>query len=226
MSGKNSIIVDDDADLDEAAQATMASAFGFSGQNCTACSHVIVVGSVYAALLEKLIDASSAIRPGPADSPATTVGPLINAKAVASAKSVVDSCMGDAKCVLPMKFPQHPDEGFFVSPAIFADVTADAAIAREECMAPVLGVMRAGSFDEAVAIANRSTNAHWVGVYSRSPRNIEFAKRRLRSGNVQINRKITLSRVGRRPVGVFGRSEKRDSWKLEIYQSQMAEQQG
>ncbi len=201
MGGKNAIIVDDDADLDEAVQAVMASAFGYSGQKCTACSRVVVVSGAYDDFLEKLVVAAGAIRPGPAESPSTSVGPLINAEAVAAARAFVETGMGEARCVLPMK--KSASEGYFLSPVIFADVPPAATIAQQECMAPVLSVLRADDFSHAVRIANGTAYALCAGVYSRSPRNIEEAKHRLRAGMIYINRRITLSRVDRQPFGGF-----------------------
>ncbi|MBX3394067.1 MAG: proline dehydrogenase family protein [Phycisphaerae bacterium] len=205
MGGKNAIIVDDDADLDDAVQAVMASAFGYAGQKCTACSRVIVVGSIYEAFVEKLVDSASAIKPGPADSPATSVGPLINEQALSVAERFIENGMREARCVLPPK-KGAGEAGFFMSPVIFSDVPCDAFIAREECMAPVLCIHRAKSFEEAVEIANCTNYALCAGLYSRSPRHCEFAKLRLRAGMIYVNRKITLSRVDRQPFGGFDQS--------------------
>lgn len=206
LGGKNAIIVDDDADLDEAVQATMASAFGYSGQKCTACSRVVVLKDAYDAFVEKLVSAASAVKPGAADSPATSVGPLINAEAVAAARAFVERGLAEAKCVLPPKWPKDLKDGFFMSPAIFADVPRGAHIAQTECMAPVLCVLKAESVEDAVEIANGTAYALCAGVYSRSPLTIEYAKHHLQAGMLYVNRKITLSRVDRQPFGGYRNS--------------------
>ncbi len=206
MGGKNPIIVDDDADLDEAVQAVMASAFGYSGQKCTACSRVVVLKDVHDAFVEKLVSAASAVKPGAADAPATSVGPLINPAAVATAKAFVEAGMKEGTCVLQPKWPKDAGGGHFVSPAIFTKVSPKAAIAQQECMAPVLCVLKAESMEEAIKIANGTPYALCAGVYSRSPRHIDMAKHRLQAGMLYVNRKITISRVDRQPFGGFGLS--------------------
>jgi RHH-type proline utilization regulon transcriptional repressor/proline dehydrogenase/delta 1-pyrroline-5-carboxylate dehydrogenase len=208
MGGSNAIIVDDDADLDEAVQATIASAFGYSGQKCTACSRAIVLKNVHDDYLAKLIEAAGDIRPAAADLPATTVGPLIDADALDRAKCFVEAGKEEAHCVLEGRTSGVDDDkratgGYFFSPVIFADVSPDARIAQKEIMAPVLAVIRADHFAHAIDIANNVCYAMTGGVYSRSPTNIELAKRRLQVGNLYVNRRITASRVDRQPFGGF-----------------------
>lgn len=203
MGGKNAIIIDDDADIDEAVQATIASAFGYSGQKCTACSRVIALKSVYDSYLSKLAEAAGAIRPAAADLPGTTVGPLIDADAVERTRRYLDLGQEEARCILEGRLVKNESGAHFMAPSIFADVPPDARIAREEIMGPVLAVMRADTFDVAIDLANNTPYALTGGVYSRSPRNIEIAKRRLNVGMLYVNRKITLSRVDRQPFGGF-----------------------
>jgi len=208
MGGNNAIIIDDDADLDEAVQNTIASAFGYSGQKCTACSRAIVLADIYDDYLSKLVEASAGIKPAAADLPGTTVGPLIDAKAVDRAWRYVENGKKEAKCVLGGDQPkvnadQAASGGYYFTPVIFADVPPDAAIAQEEIMAPILTVIRAGDFADAIDIANGTRYALTGGVYSRSPTHIEMTKRRLQVGNLYINRRITASRVDRQPFGGF-----------------------
>jgi len=209
MSGKNAIIVDDDADLDEAVQATIASAFGYSGQKCTACSRVIVLSDVYDDYLAKLTEAAAGIRPAPAEQPGTTVGPLIDAEAVELARRFVEAGKKEARCVLGGDWPKDgppaasSSEGYFFPPVVFADVPPTARLAQEEIMAPILAVMRAESFAEAMRLANSTPYALTAGVYSRSPRHIDAAKQTLQAGTLYINRRITASRVDRQPFGGF-----------------------
>jgi len=206
MGGKNALIIDDDADLDEAVQATIVSAFGYAGQKCTAASRAIVLDSVHDAYLEKLIEATAAIKPAPAHLPGTTVGPLVNKVALDRAMRFIEIGRREAKCVLGGRPNDDPDRGYFLAPTIFADVPSDARSAREECMAPILCVLRAESFARAVEIANATPYALAGGVYSRSPANIELAKHRLQVGMLYVNRRITVSRVDRQPFGGFNMS--------------------
>jgi RHH-type proline utilization regulon transcriptional repressor/proline dehydrogenase/delta 1-pyrroline-5-carboxylate dehydrogenase len=227
MGGKNAIIVDDDADIDEAVQGTIASAFGYSGQKCTACSRVIVLADIYDDYLGKLVEAASGIKPAPAELPGTTVGPLVDAEAMEHARRLIEIGKKEARCALAGQEPERhrlsagatPEAhrrdagaasestgGYFFPPVIFADVPPRSRIAQEEILAPVLCVHRAASFGQAIEIANDTPFALTGGLYSRSPSNIELAKRRLRVGNLYVNRKITASRVDRQPFGGFDMS--------------------
>ena len=213
MGAKNAIIVDTDADLDEAVQAVIASAFGYSGQKCTACSRVIVLDGVYDDFLDKLVDATRGIEPAAPDNLATTVGPLIHGEAVDRVRRYIDIGKTEARCALDSRpigaggsSSDRLRSGHFVSPVIFADVPPDARIAQEEILGPVLAVIRADNFDGALGIANGTAYALVAGVFSRSPRNIERAKHRLRAGVLYINRRVTASRVDRQPFGGFAQS--------------------
>ena len=206
MGGKNAIIIDDDADLDEAVQATIVSAFGYAGQKCTAAARAVVLDSVHDAYLEKLIEAAAAIKPAASCLPSTTVGPLINKAALDWAMRFVQIGRREGRCVLGGEPNNNPGGGYFMAPTIFADVPQAAHIANEECMAPILTVLRAESFARAIEIANATPYALAGGVYSRSPGNVEMAKRRLDVGMLYINRRITLSRVDRQPFGGFNMS--------------------
>jgi len=203
MSGKNAIIVDDDADLDEAVQATIASAFAYSGQKCTSCSRVIAVKGVYADFLSKLTEAAGAIKPGNPESPGTFMGPLISASAVARVREMVEAGKRTARCVLESRTLASGVErdGHYVGPIIFADVKPADPLARDEIFGPILAVMKAESFAEAVTMANDNPYALTGGVYSRTPSHIEHAKRSFFVGNLYINRRITASRVDRQPFG-------------------------
>jgi RHH-type proline utilization regulon transcriptional repressor/proline dehydrogenase/delta 1-pyrroline-5-carboxylate dehydrogenase len=208
MGAKNAIIIDDDADLDVAVQATIASAFHYSGQKCTACSRAIVLSSVYDDYLEKLTEAVGGIRPAAAESPGTTVGPLISTDAMERALQFIEAGKEQARCVLGGEQRRRSaagksGEGYFLSPVVFADVPPDAPIAQQEILAPVLCVIRAETFERAIDIANGTPYALTGGVFSRSPRNIEMAKRRLDVGCLYVNRQITVSRVDRQPFGGF-----------------------
>jgi len=205
MGGKNAIIVDDDADLDEAVQAVIASAFAYAGQKCTSCSRVIVLQSVYADFLTKLSEAAGATKPGPAELSGTSVGPLIDAAAQDRVRKSIERGKNEARCVLEVRklAEAAKREGYYVGPVVFADVSPTSSLAREEIFGPVLAVSKAASFADAVAMANDSPYALTGGVYSRNPSHIELAKRLFSVGNLYINRRITASRVDRQPFGGF-----------------------
>lgn len=202
MGGKNAIIIDEDADLDEAVRGVISSAFGYAGQKCSACSRAIVVGSAYAPFLERLVEAAASLRVGPADDPGTVVGPLIDAEAQRKVLRYIEGGRGEARLLLDMDV-SHLTTGHFVGPTIFAEVRPEAALAQEEIFGPVLAVIPAKAFEEALAIANETEYALTGGLYSRSPAHIERAKQDFQVGNLYINRKITGAFVGRQPFGGF-----------------------
>ncbi|MGH7966067.1 MAG: L-glutamate gamma-semialdehyde dehydrogenase, partial [Candidatus Binatia bacterium] len=203
MGGKNALIVDDDADLDEAVLGTIASAFGYAGQKCSACSRVIVLESVYGLFLKRLVEATRSLRVGPAEEPGTSVPPLIDDEARQKVRHFIETGKSEGRLVLEMQAPQG---GYFVGPVIFADVSPQATIAREEIFGPVLAVLKARDFDEALSIALDTPYALTGGLYSRSPAHIEQAQREFRVGNLYINRRITGALVGRQPFGGLGLS--------------------
>jgi RHH-type proline utilization regulon transcriptional repressor/proline dehydrogenase/delta 1-pyrroline-5-carboxylate dehydrogenase len=209
MGGKNAIIVDDDADVDEAVQATIASAFGYCGQKCTSCARVIALPAVHDEFLEKLIEATRGIRPADPALPATGYGPMINQDAVCRARQWTDIGKLEGRCVFDGNAESsdaRPDVGHYFLPVIFADVPPTARIAQDELLAPVLSVIRADDFPDAIRIANLSRYALTAGVFSRSPAHLELARRRLFVGTLYINRKTTVSRVDRHPFGGFRHS--------------------
>ena len=203
MGGKNAIIVDDDADLDEAVQGILTSAFGYAGQKCSACSRVIGVGRVYARLVERLADAARTLPVGPADAPGTIVGPVIDEASRERILGYVDLGKRLARPALLREV--DPDlarlGGYYVAPAIFADVPLTCALAREEIFGPVLSCMAADSFEQALEIATDLDYALTGGVFSRSPVRLAAARRAFRVGNLYINRPTTGAHVGRQPFG-------------------------
>ncbi len=203
MGGKNAIIVDDDADLDEAVSGVVASAFGYSGQKCSACSRAIVLQSVYDAFVRRLIDATASLKIAPAEDPGCKVGPVIDAEAMERIQKAIERGKGDARLAYAGDAAALSREGFFVAPHIFADVPPASPLAREEIFGPVLSVMKANDLDQALELANGVRYALTGGIYSRSPANIEKARREFRVGNLYINRRITGALVGRQPFGGF-----------------------
>ncbi len=199
LGGKNAIIIDDDADLDEAIADTVASAFGYAGQKCSACSRLVVVGSAYGEVLERLRHAVASLIVGPPHDPATIVPPVISAAARDKIMRYVEAGKRTARVLVEGAIPAGP--GYYVRPTVFTDVALDDPIAREEIFGPVLAVFQAADFDDAIQIAMSSSFALTGGVFSRSPRHIDVARRRFRVGNLYINRGITGAIVGRQPFG-------------------------
>lgn len=202
MGGKNAIIVDEDADLDEAIRGVVSSAFGYAGQKCSACSRAIVVGSAYDPFLERLAEAAASLKVGPADDPGTVVGPLIDGEAHRKVIRYIDWGRMEARLILATEV-SHLTSGYYVGPTVFADVPPDAVIAQEEIFGPVLAVIGAKDFAESIEIANMTEYALTGGLYSRSPAHIHWAKQAFRVGNLYINRRITGAVVGRQPFGGF-----------------------
>ncbi|MDX2199265.1 MAG: proline dehydrogenase family protein [Phycisphaerae bacterium] len=203
LSAKNAIIVDDDADLDEAVQGSLASAFGYAGQKCTAASRIIVVGGAHDRFRERFVDAARAMSLGPADAPGTSIPPLISDAAAKRVREWIAIGKREAKCVLEV-LPGSDllaSGAQYVGPVVFDDVPASARIAREEVFGPVVALIRAANMADAIRIFNSTDYGLTGGVYSRSPANIELARRECRCGNLYINRKIVGSKVGRQPFG-------------------------
>ncbi|MEX2120673.1 MAG: L-glutamate gamma-semialdehyde dehydrogenase [Pirellulales bacterium] len=203
MGGKNAIIIDEDADLDEAVLAVVKSAFGYQGQKCSACSRAIVLERVYQPFLERLVEATRSLQVGPAEDPATSVGPLIDAEARERVLRYIELARREGREVLSVDVGPLAEQGFFVGPHIFADVPPAARLAQEEVFGPVLAVIRVADLDEAIRVFNGTDYALTGGIFSRSPANLERARRELLVGNLYLNRGITGALVGRQPFGGF-----------------------
>ena len=199
LGGKNAIVVDADADLDEAVRGVRSSAFGYAGQKCSACSRVIVHEAVAERFLARLADATRCLRVGPAADPDTEVGPVIDAEARARILGWIGRGAAAGRVVARAEAPGG--DGYYVAPVLIDDVPPSAAIAREEVFGPVLVALRARSFEEALAIANESEYGLTGGVYSRDPSHVELARREFRVGNLYVNRPITGALVDRHPFG-------------------------
>ena len=203
MGGKNAVIVDSDADLDEAVKGVVDSAFGYQGQKCSAGSRAIVLEPVYDAFLTRLIEATKSLTVAPADSPGCSVGPVIDADARARIEKMIDTGKGESRLAYAGDLGQLRDEGYYVAPHVFAEVSPTAVIAQEEIFGPVLSVIKARDLEHALEIANGTKYALTGGFFSRSPRNIDAVRRRFRVGNLYINRKSTGALVDRQPFGGF-----------------------
>ncbi|MBD2161538.1 L-glutamate gamma-semialdehyde dehydrogenase [Limnothrix sp. FACHB-1083] len=200
MGGKNAIVVDESADLDQAVQGVVDSAFGYSGQKCSACSRAIVLAPIYEAFVERLVEAVKSLNIGPADDPSVKVGPVIDGTSQARIRDYI--AKGKAESTLAIELPA-PEGGYFVGPTVFRDVPPTAAIAQEEIFGPVLAVIKAETFEQALAIANGTQFALTGGLYSRTPSHIDRAAREFEVGNLYINRNITGAIVARQPFGGF-----------------------
>ena len=203
MGGKNAVIVDETADLDEAVKGVLDSALGFQGQKCSACSRVIVVGDAFHEFSGRLRDAMESIRIGPPEDPQNYMGPLIDEAALRKVRHYIEIGEKEGK---PLFVRKVDGQGYFLGPVIIVDASPDSVIAQEEIFGPVLTVMRAQDIDQAIKIANDTPYALTGGIFSRSPGNIEKARHEFKVGNLYINRKITGALVGRQPFGGFGMS--------------------
>ncbi len=203
MGGKNAIIVDADADLDEAVLGTIYSAFGFQGQKCSACSRVIVLDAVYDAFVHRMVEAAKSLIVAPAEEPSSNVGPVIDAEAQKRINAYIDLGRQEGQAAVSVDIGDYANIGYFVSPTVFTEIAPDARLAQEEIFGPVLAVIRVKDLDEAIRVANGTDYALTGGMFSRSPENLAKVRRELRVGNMYLNRTITGAMVGRHPFGGF-----------------------
>jgi len=204
MGGKDAIIVDSDADIEDAANGIIASTFGFSGQKCSACSRAIVVKDVYDELVAKVAAKAKALKVGPASDPQINLGPVIDSGAQQKVLDYI--AIGKKEGRLVAGGEKGDSAGYFVQPTVFADVPARARIAQEEIFGPVLAITKADNFAEAIAIANDTDYGLTGAVYSASRDNLEKARRQFHVGNLYLNRKCTGALVGVHPFGGFNMS--------------------
>jgi RHH-type proline utilization regulon transcriptional repressor/proline dehydrogenase/delta 1-pyrroline-5-carboxylate dehydrogenase len=200
MGGKNALIIDNDADLDEALPAALYSGFGFSGQKCSALSRLIVLDEVYDHFVERFVAAAATYPVGDPTQPGTIVGPVIDADAQKKILGLIEQGKKEAKLAWQGKVPA---DGYFVPPTIFTNVKPEHVIAREEIFGPVIAVIRVKTLDEAFAILNGVDYALTGGLFSRSPKALERAQNELLVGNLYLNRGITGAIVERHPFGGF-----------------------
>lgn len=198
MGGKNAIIVDETADLDEAITGIVASFAGYAGQKCSACSRAIVHASIYDLFLERLKEAVLSVIVGNPEEPGTQVGPVIDHRAQAKINEYIAIGKQETRLVVERSVT---GAGWYVGPTVFADVAPTHRLAQEEIFGPVLAVTKATSFQEALTLANATTYALTGGVYSRSPENLALAQEQFDVGNLYLNRPITGALVGRQPFG-------------------------
>jgi RHH-type proline utilization regulon transcriptional repressor/proline dehydrogenase/delta 1-pyrroline-5-carboxylate dehydrogenase len=203
MGGKNAIIIDDDADLDEAVVGVIYSAFGYSGQKCSACSRVIVLDGIYDKFIDRLKDATESLVVAAAENPAAWMGPVIDEESLNRIKDYIAIGNEEAKPLVAKDVGKLADEGYFLGPHIFTDVDPTSRLAQHEIFGPVLAVMKVKTFEEALDIANNTEYALTGGVFSRSPQRLAKAKAEMQVGNLYLNRGITGAIVQRHPFGGY-----------------------
>jgi RHH-type proline utilization regulon transcriptional repressor/proline dehydrogenase/delta 1-pyrroline-5-carboxylate dehydrogenase len=200
MGGKNAIIVDDDADLDETIVHILHSAFGFQGQKCSACSRTIVLEPIYDKFVHRLAQAAESVSIGPAEDPANYMGPVIDELAQKRILEYIRIGKEEGNILISRDVPT---QGYYVPLTIFTDIKPEHRLAQEEIFGPVLSVMKAKTFEQAIKLANSTKFALTGGVFSRSPKHLDQARRDFRVGNLYLNRGITGALVERQPFGGF-----------------------
>ena len=204
MGGKDAIIVDAEADIDAAVQGILASAFGFQGQKCSACSRAVIDAAVYDAVLDKLQAGAARLRVGDAEDPSHQMGPVINERARNTILTYIEQGRREGRLIAGGG--PAPGEGYFLQPTIIADVAPSATIFREEIFGPVLAVTKSRDFEHALQLANDSEYGLTGAVYSRNRAKLDAAAERFFVGNLYLNRKCTGAMVGAHPFGGFNMS--------------------
>ena len=205
MGGKDSILVCADADLDAAIEGVVASAFGFSGQKCSACSRAIVEAPVYDAFIERLRERVAELTVG---DPAANhnLGPVINQTALDSMMSYVEIGKKEGQLIAGGHAPATAEGGYFIEPTVFADVAPEAILAQEEIFGPVLAVIKVTKFEEGLRVANNTEYGLTGSIYSTDREKLDRARREFHVGNLYFNRKCTGAMVGAHPFGGFNMS--------------------
>jgi 1-pyrroline-5-carboxylate dehydrogenase len=205
MGGKDSIIVDADCDLAAAVEGVAVSAFGFSGQKCSACSRAIVDASIYDSFCDLLVERVRKIKVGdPVEN--LYAGPVISEKAYQRVLNYIAVGKGEGRLLIGGEAVETEAGGYFIAPTVIADVSPTARIAQEEIFGPVLAVIKSHSFDEAVKIANNTEYGLTGAIYSNSRERLDRAKEEFQVGNLYLNRKCTGAMVGAHPFGGFNMS--------------------
>jgi 1-pyrroline-5-carboxylate dehydrogenase len=204
MGGKDSIIVDEEADIEAAVEGVVQSAFGYQGQKCSACSRAIVSQKIYDNFVQRLVERTKKINVGPSEDPNNYMGPVVSKTAMTTILGYID--VGKKEGKLVHGGDRAPGDGYFVQPTIIADVDPKARISQEEIFGPVLAVIKAKDFDHALEIANNTEFGLTGAVYSRNKKKLEKAQDVFHVGNLYLNRKCTGAMVGAHPFGGFNMS--------------------
>ncbi len=204
MGGKDGLIVDSEANIDDAVAGTVTSAYGFQGQKCSACSRVIVDEKVYDEFVEKLKKAVSEIKIGdPMDN--FRMGPVINERAEESIKAYIEIGKEEGNLLIGGNKVEGKN-GYYIEPTVFTDIKEDDRLFQEEVFGPVLSVTKAKDFDDALRLANHTIYGLTGGVYSMNREKLDRAAREFYVGNLYFNRKITGAIVDVQPFGGFNMS--------------------
>jgi RHH-type proline utilization regulon transcriptional repressor/proline dehydrogenase/delta 1-pyrroline-5-carboxylate dehydrogenase len=204
MGGKNAVLIDDDADLDEAVHGVIKSAFGFAGQKCSACSRVLVHKAVATTFTERLLAAARSLQLGPATDPGTAVPPVVDTEAAARLRAVIDAPGPGATLLFKAELTEaQRSQTCLVPPAIFAVTEPRHRLMQDELFGPVLALHVVDSFERGLEVATGTEMALTGAVYSRSPAHLELSRRRFRVGNLYLNRGSTGALVDRQPFGGF-----------------------
>ena len=205
MGGKDSILVCADADLDAAVDGVVASAFGFSGQKCSACSRAIVEAPIYEMFVERVREKVAQWTVGdPAGNP--SMGPVVNKGALDTMLGYIETGKRDSRLVAGGRAIETADGGYFLEPTVFADVLPGAVIAQEEIFGPVLAIIKVNSFEEGLAVANNTEYGLTGALYTGDRARLDIARREFHVGNLYFNRKCTGAMVGAHPFGGFNMS--------------------
>jgi 1-pyrroline-5-carboxylate dehydrogenase len=204
MGGKDTIVVDKEADLELAAQSIVKSAFGFSGQKCSACSRAVIVEDVYEQVVNRVEELTKALTVGAPEKDEHFVGPVIDGAAYKKIMEFVEIGKGEGRLVLGGT--GDDSKGYFIQPTVFADLSPNSRIMQEEIFGPVLGMSKAKDFDEAIEIANNTEYGLTGAVITNNRMNLEKAREDFHVGNLYFNRGCTGAIVGYQPFGGFNMS--------------------
>ena len=204
MGGKDGIVVDEEADIDVAVEGTVQAAFGYQGQKCSACSRAIVSEKIYDTFVEKLVERTKKIAVGPSDDPNNYMGPVVSQSAMKTILDYIEVGKKEGKLLTGGK--RAAGDGYFIEPTIIADIDPKARLAQEEVFGPVLAVIKAKNYDQALEIANNTEFGLTGAVYSKNPEKIKKAEETFHVGNLYLNRKCTGAMVGAHPFGGFNMS--------------------
>ena len=205
MGGKDAIIVDGNCDLDAAIEGVVASAFGFNGQKCSACSRAIVDASIYDAFCDRLQARVAMIATGDPVQNFYT-GPVISERSYRKVLDYIEIGKKEGTVLNGGYAIETPEGGYYIAPTVLANVAPTARIALEEIFGPVLAVIKSSTFDEALAIANNTEYGLTGAIYSNSPEKLDRARTEFHVGNLYLNRKCTGAMVGAHPFGGFNMS--------------------
>jgi 1-pyrroline-5-carboxylate dehydrogenase len=205
MGGKDSILVCADADLDAAVEGVVASAFGFSGQKCSACSRAIIEAPIYDVFVERVRERVAQLTVGdPTGNP--NLGPVVNKAALDSMLHYIETGKKEGRLIAGGNAPETAEGGYFLEPTVFADIAPDAVLSQEEIFGPVLAIIKVASFEEGLAVANNTEYGLTGSIYSSDRAQLEHAAREFHVGNLYFNRKCTGAMVGAHPFGGFNMS--------------------